>query len=732
MHLAFGLALCASVGLSAPIEDTGLQGQNQTLHSKRNAFIQHVLAKAAQSYDTVVEPIEKGVESEIKHGQSMIEQNQKVSANIDAKAEKTAVGEASEETPLPPFNLMKCIMDFKKNTADAKAKGDTCAKYAFSCNNFWAGEVSQELTTGMFCFINAYERNTPKAAYDASKAGYSNFLHTVVSPGWDALMKANALKGADGGKSYVQVKDECSAISEWGGKLKCMAKQIKTMKGVKPDFSLLAKDEKQMASLRETVTGLMRGMEFAQKAAEIEQAPSDASDLSSLDFTEADDVPIPGPLESALDPGEPRYASTQPGLAMKGSYLTEVDPKAVCNDGSPSIAYVAEGTLPGKFHLHLGGGYFCYNARNCRKRTRTSPQLSSSKGHEMDFVGTGIFDPYHGGLKDFTHATFTFCSSDAFFGQVDIADFQVINNTFIRPGQTGTFFRGYTMIDAMLDLFVIQGLGSVDGGELVMSGCSAGSIAVTAQADSFVTRVQQIHQRKQVQGSATFYPPKVTVVCDNAPIVSPKPIIKNFNGVLPLFQQSQELVKHLYVNPGINPTFLNAGCVEAHKGGLGAGACVFPEQVMPYIRTPNLVLNNLWDTFILFNPAAFFQPTTPEQEDFAKYAIKIQKVTLKKVSKDQNMWAIGCNDHCFTLAAFWWRLTCASALGKNRAGTDYFALSPKDAFDMTRAGDLGHNIMDECETYNCGCMQEALFYNMFGTGQLLNQISINKKAAKKE
>merc|ERR1719272_545364 len=120
------------------------------------------------------------------------------------------------------------------------------------------------------------------------------------------------------------------------------------------------------------------------------------------------------------------------------------------------------------------------------------------------------------------------------------------------------------MIEAMLTKYVLMGLGSVEGGELVMSGCSAGSIAVTAQADSFVARVQQIHATLGAQlgnAGSKFYPPKVTVVCDNAPIVSPKPIIKNFNGELPLFQQSQELVKHLYLTPNIKPTFLNEGCV---------------------------------------------------------------------------------------------------------------------------------------------------------------------------
>merc|ERR1719160_569491 len=270
------------------------------------------------------------------------------------------------------------------------------------------------------------------------------------------------------------------------------------------------------------------------------------------------------------------------------------------------------------------------------------------------------------------------------------------------------------MVEAMLRIFVKKGLGSGPGHKLVVSGCSAGSIAVTAQSDSFLPRVEKIFTKEFPNNY--FYPPNVTTVSDNHPMLSPKPITVNFNGNLSLFDQAMALVNHLYVKPDIlNKTaeFLNPDCVKFYKHN--PAACVFPEQVMPFIKTRNLVLSNLWDTFTLFNPSAFFAPANAEQEAFAKKIDEDTRTVVKKVAPNQNQWAIGCNDHCFTLNPFWWRLTPSSA------PNGMHLISPKDMFMMTMVGDTGKIAMDECRTYNCGCIGHAQFYNMASLGQYSSQ-----------
>jgi len=548
-------------------------------------------------------------------------------------------------------------------------------------------------------------------------------------PGQDKVTEIPATKAAppnitlpdhhgDGSHSAFVKTDDCNDEQYSGlSQLKCMMTQTKRLfeaTGGKPDFSQLLMSKEQAEAMRGQLHRLDSGLGLLEinaqeKMVALEQGPGT---LEGLQFGPEDDEPIPGPLETSLinPPSVSRYSHASPGLYMPGHLLTDIDPDAKCNDGSPGIYYLAEGDKT-KFHLHLGGGYFCYNPRNCRKRVRTSPMLASSMGYEMYFTGGGIFDPVNGGLPGWTHATMSYCSSDAYFGQMDTSEFQVVNNTFIKNNVTGTHFRGYTMTQAMLRHYVRMGLGSAEGHQLVVSGCSAGSIAVNAQADSFISRVEKIFWQESGR-KATFYPPSLTTVADNMPMLSPEPVTINFNGELQLFDQAMELVNHLYVKPGILDKageFLNADCTAHYKDN--PAACVFPDRVMPFVKTNNLILSNLWDTFTLFNPATFFAPENSEQEAFAIKIDGLTREVVNRVAKTQNQWSIGCNDHCFTLNPWWWRLTPATA------PNGMHLVSPRDMFHMTMKGDTGKIAMDECKTYNCGCIGHAQFYQLAGYGQ---------------
>jgi hypothetical protein len=316
----------------------------------------------------------------------------------------------------------------------------------------------------------------------------------------------------------------------------------------------------------------------------------------------------------------------------------------------------------------------------------------------------------------------SYCSSDAYFGQYDHKGFSVYKNTYIKKGQKGTPFRGFTMVNAMFTKYVEMGLGSREGQELVLSGCSAGSIAVTAQADSFGPRVCEMFKKKF--GDKPCYEPKVVVVADNAPIVSPEPIIRNFNGELSLFGQSQELAKLLYVQSGIPADFLSHNdCVS--KGHPDAPtSCVFPEQAQKWIKAPNMIMNNLFDTFILFNPAGVFKPTKKSENDFMRYAVKAQydQLMVPSVAGTQNMFGIACNDHCMSTHPFWWRLAPVTAQG------ELWKLSSRDIFDLTRAGKFGYMAVDECIEFNCGCINQATFYDYSSQDQYQTQKSARESA----
>jgi len=323
--------------------------------------------------------------------------------------------------------------------------GAAQCKHVFTCNNFWANEVSLEVATGTFCFLNAYERNVPETTRTMLDAAHTNYLRHFVLPIYDLFMKRTHMESGDWDKEEISFKIQAGANSIEGGvtapvyrpgssnmqvdnrydfkqyvnqqtgtdhcdgeqlsggdQLKCMMTQVRRFydkTGGSTNLGKVSMSTEQAAGMKETLERVHSGMALLEeshkeRARALEQGPGDAA---NMEFGPEDDVPIPGPLEKSLT-SPSRYNHAQVGLKMDGFLLTGIDPLAKCNDGSPGIYYISEGSKS-KFHLHLGGGYFCYNKQNCIKRIRVSPMLGSSRGYEMQFTGSGLFDPVNGGLK---------------------------------------------------------------------------------------------------------------------------------------------------------------------------------------------------------------------------------------------------------------------------------------------------------------------------------------------
>merc|ERR550514_561697 len=117
----------------------------------------------------------------------------------------------------------------------------------------------------------------------------------------------------------------------------------------------------------------------------------------------------------------------------------------------------------------------------------------------------------------------------------------MVENTVVPSGKNGTFFRGYTILQSVLKKFLMMGMGSTPGQELFVSGCSAGSIAATAQADSWGGRLTKLAAEMGLQ----FYVPYIWSMLDGAPIVSP-PSAGFYEGQLTILEMAAKLVTHLY------------------------------------------------------------------------------------------------------------------------------------------------------------------------------------------
>merc|ERR1719316_2645339 len=237
-----------------------------------------------------------------------------------------------------------------------------------------------------------------------------------------------------------------------------MKAALKAVGNTKPQISRMT--SKQSQSLLQKAQRITQGLNAIRQGQNI---------VKAIIFP--NDVAVPGPMESSLGhkmyqnsaeqgffgPVSPEFRfpwdHVQHGLVMKKQKLHFDDALAVCNDGSSAVIYMHNKSST-HWHFHVDGGFFCYDKNSCLMRAKLSPAQASTKGWELFKNGSGMFDPVMGGFPDYTHAHAGYCSSDAWMGQLQVTDYQMIGGTKMPDGTTGTYFRGYTIQQAILKRFM--------------------------------------------------------------------------------------------------------------------------------------------------------------------------------------------------------------------------------------------------------------------------------------
>jgi hypothetical protein len=499
----------------------------------------------------------------------------------------------------------------------------------------------------------------------------------------------------------------------------------------------------QSQQLLRKAEGIARGLELLKQSDSIwtslmERAGMSGSDpVDPLDEAEKFDMRaflesvlfpggwgVKGPLTSSLGHREFKFSAAQgfvgsvspdkrfpwdhvdmtPGLVMTKYKLVAEDPRAVCNDGSSAVIYMNEMSVT-KWHFHIDGGFFCYDRESCLMRSKLSPGQSSTIGWEETKAGSGMFDPHMGGFPGYTHGHAGYCSSDAWMGQSEIG-FEMVGNTKLPDGSMGTYLHGFDITQSILKTYLKKGMGSTPGQELFVSGCSAGSIASTAMADSWPSRLETLAEEMAIK---PFYMPHIWSLLDGAPIVSP-PGAKA--GHKTIFEYAMTLVGQLYgPDKGTDPSaFINKHCVAANPDN--AGECVWTTTVLPFIKSPNLVLVQLWDNFVTGDQFYFFAPGNHFQYEEGLLLVKMTREVMDRVTPSQNYFAIGCGDHCVSDNALFWRMVPPTAPG------EYSKLSAKDLTLDTRDGKTGQLVTDTCDAYNCGCFAQGPAHTKLGLAAL--------------
>lgn len=633
------------------------------------------------------------------------------------------------------FDFTRCIMSLPYNEYFSYEGASFCRINAYSCNNLWPEELHTEVSEGTFCLVNAFEQNQAPAETEAAVRMYHELAITIAKY-YTMAMEATKyqyydVSGSSGNSiptpdaNGVAFLQSCNTMSSDKLKIKCMIEELKIRlsetKNSKPDMSNLTPT--QTHRLLQTMQNLSTHTAFLQEATHVS---NEMLSMPEVPFNTLTPLPFVSSLgkwfysASAMQghvgpvSGVFRFSweHVQPGLTMSKFELSTVDPRALCNDGSGAIMYMGEFTSKTKWHLHIDGGYFCFDKQTCLGRALFSPGLVSTKGWEQEKNISGMFDPHLGGFSDFTHAAVQYCSSDAWFGQTETEEFIMVGGTKLENGKFGTYFRGFTIVQAALLKYLMMGMGATPGQELFISGCSAGSIAATAQADSWNSRLQLMAGEHQI----AYHSPKIWTLLDGAPIVSPPAVSKSYGEAITLFEMAMKLVGMIYGDPeGPSPDiFLNKDCVAQHPDA--PGECAWTVTVLPFIKTPNIVLAQTWDNFVDGEIYGFFTPTTAKSYSMGMDVVALTRATMKTCTPQQNYWTVGCGDHCLSSNPFWWRLAPATA-----PGADAF-ITAKEATIMTREGKLGRIIADTCDSYNCGCVGQSSAYNKLAATALFFQI----------
>lgn len=169
-----------------------------------------------------------------------------------------------------------------------------------------------------------------------------------------------------------------------------------------------------------------------------------------------------------------------PALLTKQS-LAQVDPLAVCMDGSPAAYYWNPAVrTTNTWLVYLGWGKWCHDEKSCTircgppNRINSNNTRCSSKALPETATFSGIFKPDDNRLKGINQVFVSYCTSDAHMGNTTAFGFQ---------------FRGHPVVQSVLrDLVDRRGLGSRGSGSkgrdlLIFGGGSAGARGAMVHLD---------------------------------------------------------------------------------------------------------------------------------------------------------------------------------------------------------------------------------------------------------
>ncbi|KAL3360744.1 hypothetical protein AABB24_013941 [Solanum stoloniferum] len=231
---------------------------------------------------------------------------------------------------------------------------------------------------------------------------------------------------------------------------------------------------------------------------------------------------------------------------------------AVCLDGSPPAYYMDRGFEEGaqNWMIHLSGGGWCRDVRECQNRSTTS--FGSSK-HMPPFKFRGHFSNNKNANPDlfnWNKVMVAYCDGGAFTGDVETVD-----------PVTNLYFRGARIFSAVMEDLLSKGL--KDAKNALLIGSSAGAYPAMLYCDRFSKLLPNTPRIKCLTDSGYF-------IDVNKNLQKGKGFETIYKALVTLHGSAKALPK---------------SCTSRMKPEL----CFFPQNMQQYIKTPLYTIMSPFD-----------------------------------------------------------------------------------------------------------------------------------------
>lgn len=325
---------------------------------------------------------------------------------------------------------------------------------------------------------------------------------------------------------------------------------------------------------------------------------------------------------------------------------------AVCLDGSPAGYYYRMGSGSGamKWILHMEGGGWCFSFEDCYNRSKTD--LGSSKHWAPSAAGPGFLSDDINVNPDFYNwnvVYLKYCDGASFAGNVEAP---------YMFNKTNLYFRGRTILHNYLVDLMGKGLNSAT--DVILTGCSAGGLAVYFHADA----VRERYFPKTV---------KFKAFADAGYFLD----VRNISGKYAFRAAAQVVTKIHNISMG-----LNQDCVK-DMAQEDLWKCFFPPYMFKYVKSIIFVLNSEYDTAQLRGIAGVpcFPPNCSDDvmkfiDNFREEFLNMTRPVFESDESQVGYFFDSCFVHCQTLYDDTWTKYSVSGQSMRETFADWYYERP--------------------------------------------------------